>query len=131
MTSSISIVPNPTVPINTNLTDSTSTTVFVSATDTMCGIKCISISGGFGLTCISPPPAVGIAIDGKITNQNDCSPLTTCAFKTMRLSIPNLETYMRSCNLPRVFSGGGVGITAIVENTNGQKDTSMLTIQFH
>ncbi|MEP7195530.1 MAG: hypothetical protein ABI851_03365 [Saprospiraceae bacterium] len=130
MTSSISIIPDPNIAINATLTDSTSTSVFVSATDTMCGIKCISISGGFGLTC-SGPIGVGLAIDGKIESQSDCSPLTTCAFKTMRLSIPNLESYMRSCNAPKVFSNGGIGINAIIENTMGKKDTSHLLVQFH
>ncbi|MEO6190832.1 MAG: hypothetical protein ABIO44_11205 [Saprospiraceae bacterium] len=130
MTSSISIIPNPNVPINTTLTDSTSTSVFVSATDTICGIKCISLNGGFGLTC-SGPMGVGIAIDGQIARQSDCSPLSNCAFKSIRLSIPNLESYMRTCNAPKVFTTGGIGINAIIENTAGQKDTSRLTIQFH
>ncbi len=131
MTSSISIVTNPADPINTNLSDSTTTSVYISATDTVCGIKCIFIKGGYGLTCTNPGGGVGIAIDGKIPDQSDCSPLTNCAFKTMRISIPNLESYMRSCFLPRVFSNGGVGITAIVENTAGQRDTSFLTVQFN
>ena len=74
---------------------------------------------------------LGVAIDGQIASQSDCSPLTTCSFKTMRLSIPNLESYMRSCNAPKVFANGGIGINAIIENTAGQKDTSRLTIQFH
>jgi hypothetical protein len=130
MTSSISIIPDPNIPLNQTLTDSTTTTVFISATDTLCGIKCIHVMGGFGYTCTAPG-GIGLAIDGKIKDQHECSPMTTCAFRRMRVDISNLESYLRGCQPPRVFATGGIGITAIVENTMGQKDTSMLTVQFH
>ncbi|HEX5625133.1 MAG TPA: hypothetical protein VFX48_03875 [Saprospiraceae bacterium] len=129
MTSSISIVTDPSIPINTQLTDSTRTTVYVVATDTVCGIKCIELKGGFGMTC-TMEGGTGIAIDGKLPDQRECSPLTTCALKSMRLHASDLENYLRNCHPPREFAGGGIGFTVVVENTAGQKDTSFLTVQF-
>ena len=49
--SSISIIPEGTSSVTASRADSVKTTVYIIAKDTLRGIKCVELFGGFGFTC--------------------------------------------------------------------------------
>lgn len=127
-TSSISIVPGGTAVIHSSAADSITTTVYLTAHDPESGVKCISVHGGFGLTCMSKD-STAIAIDGIIQSHSVCTDLTSCCHKDMRIAIEDLGKYIQ-CPGNRNLTNGGVGLTGIVTNCTGTQDTVSLTVQF-
>ena len=129
-TSSISIVPAGTTSVNSVANDSTTTSINLVATDTLAGIHCIGIKGGFGFTCINPAGGPALAIDGIIPYKETCNNLTKCCLKSMQATADNIGANLK-CGAGRVFSNGGVGITGIITNCNGVKDTVIINVVFH
>jgi hypothetical protein len=129
MTSSISIVSDPSVPVNLNYEQNVSTTVYANATDEESGVKCISLSGGFGFSC-TQPGGIGLLGSGILDNQRDCSGLTVCGLKSMRLQQDNLEQFLSGCTPPKVLASGDFAVEVVVENMKGIVDTVTLTLHF-
>ena len=128
-TSSISIVPSGTTVINSTFADSITTTAYLTATDGESGIKCIRLFGGFGYTCLNEETNQAIVLDGILPKKDQCLPLTTCCLKSQRITMENLGQFI-TCTNGRKFTNGGVGITGVIENCKGLRDTVFLTVQF-
>ncbi len=129
MASSISIVDDPSVPVNLNYADNVTTTVYANATDEESGVKCISLGGGFGFSC-TQPGGIGLLGSGILDDQRQCSGLTLCGLKSSRLQQENLEQFLTGCNPPRALASGDFSIEAVVENMKGIVDTVTLVIHF-
>ena len=127
-TSSISIIPAGTTTINSVSNDSVTTSINLVATDTTSGIKCISIQGGFGLTCFTPGGA--IVLDGILPVQEQCNELTKCCLRTEHISANEIDNYI-NCGKDRVLSNGSVGLTGIIKSCGGKIDTVRLNVSFH
>ncbi|HOY12897.1 MAG TPA: hypothetical protein PLY70_07135 [Saprospiraceae bacterium] len=128
VTSSISIVPESITLINSTTADSVTTNIYFTATDTISGIKCVKLSGGFGFTCVNNSNQA-IILDGILPQKTQCLDLTTCCLKSQRIAYEDISEFLR-CPQGRTFTNGGIGIMGIIENCNGQIDTMQLTVQF-
>ena len=128
-TSSISMVPAGTATVNSIAADSVTTNIYLRAIDPESGVKCIRISGGFGMTCSEPEGMAALAIDGIITPKENCQGLTACCMKELRMTMEDLGDYIR-CPGNRILNNGGIGLNAVITNCKGVSDTVNLTIQF-
>lgn len=128
VTSSISIVPEGITLINSSAADSVTTNIYLTATDTISGIKCLKLSGGFGYTCVDISNQA-IILDGILPKKSQCLDLTTCCMKSQRISYDDISEFIR-CPQGRTFTNGGIGITCFIENCNGQVDSMQITVQF-
>lgn len=129
-TSSISIVPAGTVSINSVANDSVTTSIILVASDSISGIHCLGVKGGFGFTCLNPEGGPGIAIDGIIPFNEDCNALTKCCLRTMQIRAENIGSHIK-CTPGKILSGGTVGLTGIIRSCAGSADTVYLSINFH
>lgn len=128
-TSSIQMLPYGTNSVNSFAADSVTTSIILVVEDTLAGVKCILLNGGFGLTCNNLIGGGAIAIDGILENKSQCINLTKCCLRSNSLRYDDLGRFMR-CGSNQKFNNGGVGITGVIENCKGMKDTVMLTINF-
>lgn len=127
--SSISIVEDPSVPVNLTLLDNTQTTVHIEAGDDDSGIKCLRLEGGFGATCTGPTS--GISLHGMLPKYSRCSGLINCGYKKMNATMEFLEQHFKACNAPNQFSNGQALVVAIIENMKGMTDTLRLEVHFN
>ncbi len=128
-TSSIQIIPSGILSVNSFAADTITTSIILVVEDTLAGVKCIKLNGGFGLTCGNASGGGAIAIDGILENKTQCINLSTCCLKSNSLRYDDLGRHMR-CGSNQNFNNGGIGITGIIENCKGIMDTVMLTINF-
>lgn len=129
-TSSIQIIPSGTNLVNSPAADSVTTTIILVAEDTLAGIKCLQLKGGFGLTCTDNTGAGAIAVDGILPLKSVCINLTKCCLKSNRIDYEDLGQFMH-CSGDRTWSNGGVGLTGFIQNCKGMTDTVFLTVNFH
>jgi hypothetical protein len=129
LSSSISMVEDPSVPVSLTLKNNTRTTIQFEGTDSESGIKCLQFEGGFGFTCVQP---VGTALTGHgmLPSTSRCTGLTTCGMVKQTMSMDYLEQYFLSCSPPYSFASGDAAITAVAENMKGVKDTFTLSVSF-
>lgn len=127
-TSSIQIIPSGTTSVNSFAADTVTTSIILVVEDTLAGVKCIKLNGGFGLTCGNASGGA-IAIDGVLENKTQCMDLSKCCLKTNSLRYDDIGRHMR-CGPGQNFYNGGIGITGIIENCKGIMDTVIMTINF-
>jgi hypothetical protein len=129
MSSSISLVEDPSVPVSLSLKNNTRTAIYFEGSDAESGIKCLQFQGGFGFTCVQP---VGTALTGHgmLPSSSRCTGLTTCGMIKQTMSMDYLEQYFVSCSPPYSFASGDAAITAVAENMMGVKDTFTLSVSF-
>lgn len=126
-TSSISIA-SPGDNISISLADSVTTNVYLTATDTAAGIKCIELSGGWGLTCNNPGAGLGISMHGVLPKPSQCLPLTRCCLKQNRIAIEDLNEFLK-CPQDRVIQSGDIQVTGIAKSCTNVTDTAFITFQ--
>lgn len=126
-TSSISIASHgDNIPIS--MEDSITTNVYLTGIDTTGGIKCIELSGGFGLTCQNLTEENAISMHGILPNPKQCLPLTRCCLKENRIQIEDLAQFLKCPQTHRITSGG-LQVVGIVETCNGIRDTALITFE--
>lgn len=128
-TSSIQIIPSGTTSVNAFAADSITTGIRLMVEDTLAGVKCIRLNGGFGLTCNTADTGDAVAIDGIVETKIFCSDLTKCCLRSNSLRYDDLGRFMQ-CGNGRIFRNGGIGLTGIIENCKGVMDTVILTVNF-
>lgn len=129
LSSSISLVDDPSVPISLMLVPNTRTTIHFEASDAESGVKCLWLDGGFSFTCVQTrgPAITG---HGMLPTHSTCPGLTTCGMQRLTLRQEHLEQYLTGCTPPYSFSQGEFSIRAISENLLGVRDTQTLVVQF-
>lgn len=128
-TSSISIISPGTSSVNASIADSVTTNLYLTASDSLAGVKCITTGGSFAYTCSDPNGGIGISVHGILANDDQCVDLTTCCLMSQRKTITNLSQYI-NCTNGRVFSGGGLQVVAYIQNCNLKIDTVFMSVNF-
>jgi hypothetical protein len=128
-TSSISIVPDGITSINSVANDSVTTTISLVGIDSLVGVHCISIKGISAYGCAYPGGGSPFLAHGIIPIQQECSPLTTCCFRSMEMTAEKINSSL-GCG-DRIFLNGNIILTGVITNCNGVSDTVNLTVVFH
>jgi hypothetical protein len=102
--------------------------VYLTGIDTTGGVKCIELSGGFGLTCQNLGGGIGLSMHGILPNPKQCLPLTTCCLRENRIQIEDLAQFL-NCPAGNSIQSGGIQVVGIVESCTGQKDTATITFE--
>jgi hypothetical protein len=129
LSSSITMVDDPSETITLSLSPQTRTSIHFEATDHESGIKCLWLDGSFSFTCVQ---ARGPAITGHglLPERSLCPGLTYCSMRKLTLAQTYLEQYLSGCSPPYGFSQSEVIIRAICENLLGMRDTQTLVVRY-
>lgn len=129
LSSSISMVEDPSVPVSLTLKNNTRTSIQFEGKDPESGVKCLQFKGGFGFTCVQ---SMGTALTGHgmLPSTSRCTGLTVCGMIDQSMTMEYLEQYFLSCSPPYSFASGDAAITAVAENMMGVKDTFTLSLSF-
>jgi hypothetical protein len=129
MSSSISLVEDPSLPVELTLDPAARTSVQFESRDDQSGIRCLRLSGGFGFTCVQPR-GTSLNGHGMLAEKVICPGLSICGMRSLNLEQDYLEQYLSSCSPPFALSSGEFTLSAVSENMTGVKDTQRLTVIF-